>query len=264
MKTPAGSLSEPDRKRSPVWPILGAFIFFLLLWKLDYPKPMWDDLFLNGAALNMADGGDFSNPLLIRQGFPSHYFFLHPPFHSYAVYGWLSLFGISAGSLLAFQNTMYFIIAATTIMIIRREGGPGILSWLVPWGVAAIFLKDGLRAEALAVALTMSGYALLLYCRHAGFRLWLSCFLIFLGTMTAERTAFFGAAFVLLAFWHWLKPPADNASRLRFCAVSGSALAVAALLFMALIHFRLGEFYRTFHFHSTLVSTPGRWSFNAW
>src|SRR5579862_3662618 len=144
MNGPADGSPQSNRKRFPVRPILGAFVLFLLCWICGWPVPAMDDLFYNGAAINMAAGGDFSNPLLARQGFPSHYFFVYPPIHPHAVYVWLSVFGISTGSLLAFQNLMFFLISLATILIISRQTAPGILAWLVPWGVAAVFLKFGL------------------------------------------------------------------------------------------------------------------------
>lgn len=216
-----------------------------------------DDLFYNGASLNMAGGGDFSNPLLARQGFPSHYFFVYFPIHPYAVYVWLSIFGVSTLSLLAFQNLMFFIIAAATILILHREGAPRLLLWFVPLGVAAAFLKFGLRPEAFAVAVTMAGYASLLYCRKPGFAMWLSFLLLFIGTITTPRTTFFGAILALYGFWQWLnRVPPQNAARVRFCLISVTAGLVAVFLFMLCIHFRFGEFYQTFHMHSRRMN-PG-------
>ncbi len=210
-----------------------------------------DDLFYNGAALNMAGGGDFSNPLLARQGFPSHYFFVYLPLHPHAVYAWLSVFGVSTFSLLAFQNLMFFIIATATILILHHEGAPRLILWLVPLGVAAAFLKFGLRPEAFAVAVTMSGYASLLCCRKSGFLLWLSFLVLFVGTITTPRTSFFGAVLALFAFWQCFKRvPPQIAARLRFCLLPITAGLIALFIFMLCIHFRFAEFYRTFHVHS--------------
>ena len=157
---------------------VAALVFFALLWALDFPKPMIDDLFYNGAALNLAGGGDFSNPLLDRQHFPGHFFFVYPPLHSYAVYGWLKIFGISAGSLLAFQAAMYFVITAATIVILRHHGAPRFLEWLVPPGITAALLYVGLRPEPFSAALMMAGYALFERWSKGGFRVWLELTLI--------------------------------------------------------------------------------------
>ena len=255
MNGPTDGSLQLNRERSAALPIFGAFVVFLVFWLLRWPVPAMDDLFYNGAAINMAQGGDFSNPLLARQGFPSHYFFVYPPIHPHAVYVWLSVFGIGTGSLLAFQNLMFFIISAATILIISRQTNPGIVSWIVPWGVAAAFLKFGLRPEAFAVAVTMSGYALLLYCRKVGFLLSLAFFAMFVGTIATPRTSFFGAVLALLGAWEWLKrEPANRSAWLRFSPLPIAAGLAAVLVFFACIHFRLGEFYQTFHLHSTRMN----------
>ena len=255
MNGPTDGSLQLNRERSAALPIFGAFVVFFVFWLLGWPAPAMDDLFYNGAAINMAGGGDFSNPLLARQGFPSHYFFVYPPIHPHAVYAWLSVFGIGTNSLLAFQDLMFFMISAATILIIRRQTSPGILAWLVPWGVAAVFLKFGLRPEAFAVAVTMSGYALLLHCRKAGPLLWLAFFVMFVGTITTPRTSFFGAVLALLGAWQWLKRgPNSKSTWLRFSSLPITAGIAAVLVFFACIHFRLGEFYQTFHLHSTRMN----------
>jgi hypothetical protein len=241
-----------SKSASVLWPFTWACFFFLFLWAMDFPKPYFDDLFYNGAALNLAQGGDFSNPLLARQGFPNHFFFVYPPLHSYAVYGWLSLFGISSASMLGFQNTMHLIIAAAMILILKRHNSPAIFSWLAPLGVAAVFLKPGLRPEALAVALTMAGYTLLTYCRTAGLRCWIAFVLMSLGASAAPRTAPFSAALAAMGAWEWMRSaPENKSSRLRLCVLAGLALAVAGVVFLALIQFQLREFMETFHLHYT-------------
>src|SRR6266478_2655380 len=100
--------------------VVGAAVFFGGLWLLGFPKPANDDLFYSGAALNLASGGDFSNPLLARQGFPSHYFFVYPPLHSFVLAGWLGVFGISAMSMVGFAVMMLWLTCAATVLILRR------------------------------------------------------------------------------------------------------------------------------------------------
>ena len=63
--------------------LLWALVFFGFLWVLDFPKPMVDDLFYTRAGVNLAGKADPCNPLLARQEFPSHYFFVYPPLHSF-------------------------------------------------------------------------------------------------------------------------------------------------------------------------------------
>ena len=241
--------------------MLGALIFSLATWELGFPTSNWDDLFYNGAALNMAGGGDFSNPLLARQDFPSHYFFVYPPLHSYAVYGWVSLWGVSAASLLALQNLLYFIIAWMMIILLRRQEAPELFSWLAPWGVAAVFMKTGLRPEILAVALAMSGYVILIHSRKTGFCLWLAFWLMFLGATTAPRMSLFAATLALVGGWQWMNStPAKGSRWLRFGAVAGLAAGATMLIFLILIGFHISEFTQTFRLHATrLTVVDGRW-----
>src|SRR5258706_11443516 len=56
-----------------------ALVFFCGLWLLDFPRPMVDDLFYTGAALNLAGGGDFSHSMLGRQEVPRQFFFFYSP-----------------------------------------------------------------------------------------------------------------------------------------------------------------------------------------
>jgi len=101
---PAGSKWMARFKRFFPAPFLAAGLLFGGLFALGFPKPFCDDLYFIGAGLNLANGGDFSNPFLERSQFPEpHHYFGHPPMLSYAVAGWLKLFGISARSLMSFQ-----------------------------------------------------------------------------------------------------------------------------------------------------------------
>ena len=64
----------------------------------------------------MPRAGIFScNPLIARQEFPSHYFFVYPPLHSFAFAGWLKVFGISAAAATGYALFNCFLIAAATI-----------------------------------------------------------------------------------------------------------------------------------------------------
>ena len=103
-----------ENKSARCLPWIVSFLFFASLWSLDFPKPYFDDLFFCGAGLNMAGGGDFSNPLIERQHFPGHYFFEQTPVHSYAIAGWMKIFGIGARSLTGFQEAMYLVMALAT------------------------------------------------------------------------------------------------------------------------------------------------------
>src|SRR6516165_719706 len=94
-------------------PICVAFAFYFFLWLMDFPKPWGDDLFFCGSALNLTNGGHFTNPFI--NWLPGQPFFFQPPVHSYVLAAWLKVFGVSAGSLTGFQVLMYFFAAAAIV-----------------------------------------------------------------------------------------------------------------------------------------------------
>jgi hypothetical protein len=228
--------------------LAGGLALFLLLWRMDFPKPFFDDLFYVGAGINLANGGDLSNPYLVRQGFASHYFFVYPPLHSYALAGWLKAFGVSAAALTGFQMLAYVVIAAATISILRQIGGPIWLEWLVPLGVCTSLVPLGLRPEPMATALIMVGFAVLYRERMSVAAIWFGFFLMFLGASAAPRVAPFGFALSLFAMVSLWKSSA--ARRSVTVALAVAALVAALLILLAQIHFRLGEFWHTFHSHA--------------
>ena len=114
----------PDWKKRVPWAILASLFLFGALWAMDFPDPMADDLFYSGASLNLAKGGDLSNPLLARQHFPGHLFLIYPPVHPYAQGWWMKVFGISAAAITGFQGLMYLITAVAAILYLRRQGAP--------------------------------------------------------------------------------------------------------------------------------------------
>ncbi len=231
--------------------LLWACLFFLILWRLDFPKPSVDDLFMSGASLNLAEGGDFSNPLIARQEFPGHYYFLHTPLHSYALAAWLKLFGISASSVTAFQMAIYILAAAATIFILRRHSGPGWLEWLVPFGVSMALLPSGLRHDGFSVALTMTGFALIeCGCRRLP-AVFLAFLLMFCGGSVTPRLTIFSAALVGMAGYRlWQSSAETGRKRWTFCVPAAGALLATLLLLAWLIDFRLREFYTIFHLHA--------------
>lgn len=137
-----------------------ALALSMILWLSDFPKPNWDDLFYSGAGIHLAEGGDLSNPLIARQGFPSHYFFVYPPLQSYALGAWLKCFGISTRSITALPILCFFSICCATILVLRRYRANPVLEWLVIPGAMFGILPLGLRPEPLSVALAMCGFAL--------------------------------------------------------------------------------------------------------
>ena len=238
-----------------LWPLLWGMAFFCVLWRLDFPKPFFDDLFFIGAALNLAGGGTLSNPLIARQQFPTSLYFLHPPVHSFTLAAWLKVFGISASSLTGFQFLMYLLTMGATIAILRRHGAPALLEWLVPLGVSTAFLPVGFRHEPLSAALSMIGFAVVECGCVGALPVFVGFLLMFLGGSAAERLSVFTVALVILAayrLWRGGMPVA------RLCTLAGAALLAACLVSLVLIDFRLGEFWRAFRFNATPVVGASR------
>ena len=232
-------------------PFIWAIGFFGLLWMLDFPKPMVDDLMMCGAGLNLAGGGDFSNPLIVRQQMPGHFFFVYPPVHPHTVAGWVKVFGISTASLTAFQLMTYLATAIATVMLLRRHQAPTWLEWVTPLGVSFAFLPIGLRPEPLAVALIMAGFALVDGYSKRKIACLIGFLLLGLGTATAPRTAPFGVVLLALAIYGlWRDSDATGVQRWTLWAFALGGLLTAALIFLWLIDFRLGEFIAVFRFHA--------------
>ena len=232
------------------WSMVGGLIFFWLLWIWDFPHPMCDDLFYSGAGLNLASGGDLSNPLLVRQHFPWHLFLIYPPVHSYVLAGWLRILGVSAATMTGFQILNYCIISTSTIVYLRRQKAPGWLEWLVPLGVAAAFLPFGLRTEPLAVALTIAGFGLLECWSKRGIALFVGVFLLSLGVSTAPRTAFFGMALLVIAYLQNMKSRCLSKAFWIYSLIFLAAILAAFLTFCIMLDFHLPEFWKALRFHS--------------
>lgn len=254
--------ASANRLRPPAIPIVVALAFFFSLWLLDFPKPTFDDLFYTGAALNMAKGGDFSNPLVARQGFPSHYFFVYPPLHSYVLFGWLKIFGVNPGSMTGFGMLMIAVTALATITILRRHEAGIWLELAVPLGTAFGLLELGLRPDALGIALTVSGFALADWKPKARVPLACGFLFMFLGASAAPRVTFFALALAACAGYRSWREAAAPKDKWAISALVISAGLLASFVFLCLIHFRLLEFLATFRFHATRFAETRNTSFH--
>jgi len=245
-------MSLTDTRKSVVsWALAWSVAWFLALWLLDFPKPMMDDLAYIGAGLNLAAGGDYSNPFLAGQGFPSHFFFVHTPLASYALAGWLKLFGISGASVTGFQMVTFLVVAASTLAILRRHGAPAWLEWVVPLAVSAGFLRGGLRTEPLATALTMAGFAWFECGRKESFAVFGSFLLMFLGVSVSPRMGGISMALAGICGWGLWRSRAAAEKRWRDLCMTALAALLTGLTFLIMIRFRLREFLITFHFHAS-------------
>jgi hypothetical protein len=138
-----------------IFPIV---IFGLILYSLGYPKPFDDDLFFIGAALNLAQDGDFVNPLLSQWSErTAERFFVQPPFHSYVLAGWLMLVGISTKSILFFQFICYTTFSIFTALILKFYRFHRFAIYAVILCFATWILETGLRQDALGIAFLAMG-----------------------------------------------------------------------------------------------------------
>jgi hypothetical protein len=240
-------------KRFP-YAILWSAALFLCLWARDYPKPNLDDLYYLGAGLHLAEGGDFSNPLIVRQEYPSHYFFVYPPFHSYALAAWLKVAGLNTHSMTAFYMLMYFFAAVTTIAVLRKYHAPSFLEWLAPLAVCTSLHATGLRSEAVSVGVTMAGFGLIECLGRNVFANFFGFLILMLGASTAPRLTFFSGALVVYSAYKLFAEPETGRAKLVALLPAAAAALCAGALFLAMINFRVAEFWHTFHVHAQLVN----------
>jgi hypothetical protein len=241
--------------KSTFWCLICSFLFFVFLWVLDFPKPFIDDLFYAGAGMNMAGGGDLSNPFIVRYFPGQHWFFAYPPVQSYALAGWFKLFGVNAAAATAFQVTMYFCMTVAIVAILKRHGAPTWLAWLVPLVAIDGFMERGLRPEALATALTWGGFAVIECGARRFLTVFIGFFLMFLAGATAPRLVIFDVALILLAAWHlWQNARSNKAPIWHPVVAIAAALAGALLSFLMMIHFRFSEFWAELRLHSSVLN----------
>lgn len=169
---------EPETKHLIIFSV-GISGFWLLLWLKGFPKPMNDDLFLIGAAIQLVKTGEFFNPLLAHWSEVTiDHFFVQTPFYSYVLAGWLKIWGIHTNSLLSFQCICYSLFSIATAIVFRKYH----FSWLsiicIPLVYGLWMSEMGLRHDAFGIALLMLG-------------LW---------SLTQDRVSHYLAGFSLLGF----------------------------------------------------------------
>jgi hypothetical protein len=244
--------TQPWKGTLPV--LVAALLFYFFLWLLDFPKPMIDDLFYSGAGFNMAGGGDFSNPFVSRYFPGQHFFFVYPPVYSYLLAGWLKIFGVSAAAATGFQVLMYFITTVAVIAILRRNEVPVWLAWLAPLIAAGTLMDQGMRTEATAAALTWGGFAIIECGARKAPGVFFAFLLMFLAGVTAPRIVIFDVGLMLIACWRlWEDSSGGARQKWRFVIPAVAAFAMAILIFLAMIHFRVGEFLAVFDEHSKII-----------
>ena len=184
--------SMADWKNRMPWSLLAAAVFFGFLWRLDFPKPGYDDLFYNRAAMNLAGGGDYSNPLLERQAYPAAAtFFEYPPLHLLRARRLVE----NLWRQLCLTNRLRRFLAGYAgdlrgdddFNLAQTRSSAGLAGMAGSTGVAFGFLAVALPPETLGVALTLTGFAVAERGQGSSGRQLAGFSLMFLKTSRARR-----------------------------------------------------------------------------
>ncbi|HEY9850411.1 MAG TPA: hypothetical protein V6D28_13175 [Leptolyngbyaceae cyanobacterium] len=236
--------------------------FWTVLFLLGYPIPSIDDLFFTGAAINLAKGGELTNPLLEawNSTLVSGKFYLQPPFHSYTLAAWLKIAGVSTTSLRLFQYLCYNLFSLSCALLLRFYGFPRITALCTTVFFAAwqcnpnFFYSPGFRQDALGMAYLAFGLWLLTkdnWWRYfLGFTFLESA--VFTSPVIAAYAASFGFAIVLINFIY-RKQQKSNAKQyllVRLSALLGGT-ALTLMLLLLCINFELQVFIRDFLYHAS-------------
>ncbi|HEY9850412.1 MAG TPA: glycosyltransferase family 39 protein [Leptolyngbyaceae cyanobacterium] len=145
------------------------FAFWTVLFFLGYPLPGIDDIFFTGSAINLAQGGEFTNPYLEawNSALSSGKYYFQPPFHSYTLAAWLKIAGVSTTSLRLFQYLCYNLFSLSCALLLRFYGFPRITAlcttvFFAVWQCNPnFFYSPGFRQDALGMAYLAFGLWLL-------------------------------------------------------------------------------------------------------
>lgn len=233
-----------------IFPII---IFWLILYSLGYPPPYPDDLFFTGAAINLAKGGDFVNPLLAQWSEQTaERFFVQPPFHSYVLAAWLSLAGINTQSLLFFQCLCYITFSIFTALILRRYRIPSGGIYAVILCFAAWMFNVGFRQDTLGMVFLAIGLWFLTRDRPLSY-FWGFCFL---GSYLLTTPLAIVYAPVLGLSILWANGQGYNGNLKKYLlprfGVLLLAIATTFFLFLWAVNFQPGQFFADLSWHASL------------
>ncbi|XWK91361.1 MAG: hypothetical protein U7127_15320 [Phormidium sp.] len=242
--------------------------FWTVLFLFGYPLPNQDDLFFIGAAINLAKGGEFTNPLLEswHSVFTSGKFYYQPPIHSFTLAAWLKLAGISTTSLLFFQYLSYNIFSLFFALLLRFYAFPRATALFTTVIFAAWhsspnpYQGTGFRQDALGMAYLALG--LWLVTRDSWLRYFLGfSFLgiaVFTSPITSAYAISFGIAIIIINYIIEISHD-RNYIRYKYIALRLSALWAAICLVIALflfcINFDFHSFKSEFILHSSYRRT---------
>lgn len=215
------------------------------MWWFGAPLSGDDDLFFIGPALQLHNGEPLSNPL-IRFWHPeaTQTFFYQPPFFQYALAGWLVVFGVSAGSVAAFQCAAGAVASVAAGVLLQRLQLRG--AWFVGLVFGAAMLSKAMRHDMLGLALLFGGLALLTYRSRAS--LIAGSALLAAAPFTWPVLACYAVPFGIAVLAHPGRRPRPPRLELFACLALGTLLS--SVLFLLAIDFALLDFLRHFVWHA--------------
>ncbi|NEO86476.1 MAG: hypothetical protein F6J87_19780 [Spirulina sp. SIO3F2] len=237
----------------PFWVLITWIIlFWLILYINGFPQPFGDDLFYIGAAINLVKTGQFVNPLLAMWAPQTvERFLVTPPFHSYTLAGWITLFGDRTASLLFFQYVCYVVFSIFTAATLRHYRFSDHSILVLPIIYATWMSLVGLRPDALGMAYLAIGLWFLLQDSVWRYGLGFSFLGAALGTLpilVAYAVPFSLTIMVLnLRQHHKLKLQYFLS---RLAALLGAIAFIAVLLLWA-IDFELNQFLADMAWHAS-------------
>ncbi|MEM9538940.1 MAG: hypothetical protein AAGA60_05440 [Cyanobacteria bacterium P01_E01_bin.42] len=218
---------------------------------------MGDDLFFIGAAINLAKTGELTNPWLSMWSEQTvDRFFVQPPFHSYTLAGWITLFGNSTDSLLLFQCTCYCLFSIFAALILRKYKFSELSIYCIPLVYTTWMAIAGLRQDALGMAYLAIGLWALIHDSALRY-FWASLFLG-LAICTSPVLLAYAVPFSLgIAIanlhknskldWHYF---------LRRILALLSAIFIVSLLLLWAIDFQLFHFLDDLSWHASFRVVP--------
>uniref|UniRef100_UPI0030DDD447 hypothetical protein n=1 Tax=Argonema antarcticum TaxID=2942763 RepID=UPI0030DDD447 len=242
------------------------FALWSVLFLLGYPLPCIDDIFFTGAAINLAKGGELTNPYIEAWNsiLSSGKFYFQPPFHSYTLAGWLKIAGISTASLRLFQYLCYNLFSLYCALILRFYGFPRLTAICTTILFAAWhcnpnpYYSTGFRQDALGMAYLALGLWLLT--RDKWWRYLIGFGFVESAVLTSPITAAYAVSFAvaipLINFIHG--GGIKNKNRTYFIKIVSSLVAATVVvftLFLLCINFDLQRFISDFILHASLRRT---------
>ncbi|MFP4296911.1 MAG: ArnT family glycosyltransferase [Spirulinaceae cyanobacterium] len=132
--------------------IIPIILFWLGCYALGLPFPQDDDLFFGGTAFNLAQSGEFVNPLIAQWSErTATHFFVQPPFFFYILAGWLSIWGISTKSILTFKLLCYITFSISTALLLKHYKCSSLATYAIAICFATWALFVGVRHDILGM-----------------------------------------------------------------------------------------------------------------